>query len=119
MRISATLRDYGRIGMFALRAGALPGGEAILPTRWMEMSTTPSTANPGYGYLWWLGNGHSFAARGIFGQGIFIDPSDSTVIVTHSAWPTPTGAEFSTHRDAMIAAVKEALGRGNVDPGAF
>ena len=107
--ISATLRDYGRLGMFALRAGTLPNGDRTLPPGWMDASTTPSAANPRYGYLWWLGEGQSFSARGIFGQGIFIEPSDNIVIVTHSAWPVPTGREFSAHRGALIAAVKRNL----------
>ena len=109
--ISATLRDYGRIGLFALRGGTSSEGGMALPEGWMEASTTPSASNPGYGYLWWLGDGESYAARGIFGQAIFIDPSDATVIVTHSAWPTPTGTEFSAHRDALVAALKRALDR--------
>ncbi len=33
--ISATLRDYGRIGLFALRGGVLPDGTAVLREGWM------------------------------------------------------------------------------------
>ena len=107
--ISATLRDFGRIGMFALREGVLRNGEQVLPVDWMTESTSPSTGNPGYGNLWWLGEGSSYSARGIFGQGIFVDPSDETVIATQGAWPEPTGREFSAHRDAFFAAMKRFL----------
>ncbi len=113
--ISATLRDYGRLGMFALRAGTLRNGDQTLPPGWMDASKAPSAGNPGYGYLWWLGDGQSYAARGIFGQGIFIDPSDNVVIVTHSAWPVPTGTEFSAHRDALVAALKQTLNETGAD----
>ncbi|MEM8548258.1 MAG: serine hydrolase domain-containing protein, partial [Pseudomonadota bacterium] len=52
--ISATLRDYGRIGLFALANGQLADGTRVLPANWMERSTTPSRGNDGYGYFWWL-----------------------------------------------------------------
>ena len=52
--ISATLRDYGRIGLFALGHGRLADGSRVLPESWMAESTKPSKAYPGYGYFWWL-----------------------------------------------------------------
>jgi len=107
--LSATLRDYGRIGLFALRHGALPDGTRVLPERWMDESIAPSTTNAGYGYLWWLSEGDVYSARGIFGQSIIIDPEEQLVLVTHSVWPTPTGADLSAHRDALFRAVREAL----------
>lgn len=83
--LNATLRDYARIGLFALRAGELPNGERVLPDGWMAESTSPSTGYAGYGYLWWLRDGGAYAAAGIFGQGIYIDPSHNVVIAIHSA----------------------------------
>jgi CubicO group peptidase (beta-lactamase class C family) len=107
--LSATLRDYGRIGMFALRRGVLQSGEHVLPDDWMGASTTPSPANDGYGYLWWLRDGDVYSAQGIFGQAIIIDPDQQLIMVTHSVWPTPTDRDLSAHRDAFFAAVREAL----------
>ncbi len=83
--ISATLRDYGRIGMFALNYGRLPDGTQVLPDNWMEESTTPSKGFEGYGYFWWLPREGEFAARGIFGQGIGINPKENVVVALHSA----------------------------------
>jgi CubicO group peptidase (beta-lactamase class C family) len=107
--ISATLRDYGRIGLFALREGVLPDGTAVLPEGWMAESTTPSKANEGYGYLWWLSDTGAYRALGIFGQAIFIDPEEKLVIVTHGAWPRATGKDLSAHRAAFFEAVTEAV----------
>ncbi|NNL30606.1 MAG: serine hydrolase [Gemmatimonadetes bacterium] len=106
--ISASLRDYARIGLFALGDGVLPDGRRVLPAGWMEASTAPSATNPGYGYLWWLSE-DGYSARGIFGQGVFVFPEESTVVALHSAWPEPVGSDFSTHRDSFIEAVRRAL----------
>lgn len=110
--LSATLRDYAKVGQFALRGGRLSDGTRVLPEGWMAESTTPSTANPGYGYLWWLADDGTYAARGIFGQMIHIDPALDLVVVTHGAWQTPTGREFSEHRSAFLAGLKSELRAG-------
>ena len=107
--MSATLRDYGRIGLFALRGGVLPDGRAVLPPRWMEESTTPSPANTGYGRLWWLRGAGAYAAVGIYGQAIHIDPSRRLIIVTHSVWPRATDPVLAKHRDAFFAAVAHTV----------
>ena len=107
--ISATLRDYGRIGLFALREGVLPDGTAVLPDGWMAESTTPSKSNDGYGYLWWLSDTGGYRALGIFGQAIFIDPEENLVIVTHGVWPRATGKDLAAHRAAFFEAVTEAV----------
>ena len=107
--ISATLRDYGRIGLFAMREGILRDGTSVLPTGWMAESTTPSSSNEGYGYLWWLRGGGAYSAIGIYGQAISINPAEALVIVTLSAWPRATGPEFSQHRSAFFAAVTASL----------
>jgi CubicO group peptidase (beta-lactamase class C family) len=83
--LSATLRDYGRIGLFALNDGVLPDGSRVLPQGWMAASTSPSPGADTYGYLWWLGADGVFAASGIFGQAIRIDPVSKIVIAQHSA----------------------------------
>ncbi|MEX2467294.1 MAG: serine hydrolase domain-containing protein [Gemmatimonadota bacterium] len=107
--ISATLRDYARLGLFVLADGVLDDGRRVLPEGWIAESTTPSPANDGYGYLWWLGDDGAFTARGIFGQMIHIDPARDLVIATHGAWPSPTGEEFSAHRDGFVGAVGRLL----------
>ena len=83
--ISATLRDYGRIGLFALAEGRLADGSSVLPDNWMSESTTPSRAWDGYGYFWWLVSDGVYEAVGIHGQGIRIDTNENVVIALHSA----------------------------------
>ena len=83
--LNATLRDYARIGLFALRDGVLPGGDRVLPEGWMRDSTVPSRGYAEYGYLWWLRASGAYAAAGIFGQGIYVNPKHRVVIALHSA----------------------------------
>jgi CubicO group peptidase (beta-lactamase class C family) len=109
--ISATLRDYGRIGLFALRDGVLNDGTRVLPVNWMRDSTSPSAANPQYGYLWWLQSGGDYAARGIFGQTIQLYSKDNVVIVTHGLWPVATSDEYSAHRMALMNALRLAVAK--------
>jgi CubicO group peptidase (beta-lactamase class C family) len=107
--ISATLRDYARLGLFALRGGRLADGTAVLPDGWMSKATSPSPANPGYGYLWWLHEDGSFSARGIFGQLIHVDPALDLVVAMHGLWPEPVSEERSARRDAFLQRLKAAL----------
>lgn len=84
--ISATLRDYGRLGLFALANGELQDGTQVLPETWMAESTAPSAGFDGYGYFWWLTPPESYEASGVFGQGINVVPEKNLVIAVHSAW---------------------------------
>jgi CubicO group peptidase (beta-lactamase class C family) len=108
--INATLRDYGRLGLFALAEGRLADGTAVLPDRWMLESTTPSTAYPGYGYLWWLGNAGAYRAIGIFGQGICVHPEQNVVVAMHSARAVASEDEDWALQSALCNAVANALG---------
>ena len=64
----------------------------------------------GYGFQWWTCDEGSFAARGIFGQGIFIDLARKLVIASNANWgnnatdPTATAA-----REAFYVAVQQAV----------
>ena len=86
---SATLRDYGRFGLFLL-SGGVAGGDSILPSGWNAEATRPTITD--YGYLWWLGQGGAYAAEGIYGQWIYVNPAEHVVIVVWSAQAKPTGA---------------------------
>lgn len=109
--LSATLRDYGRLGLFVMQNGQLADGTPVLHSDWMRDSTTPSKGFPGYGYMWWLNSNGGFRATGIFGQDVDIVPEQQLVIVTLGAWPTAVGRDLSAHRSAFNAAVKAELAR--------
>lgn len=107
--ISATLRDFARLGIFAMRDGVLADGTRVLPEGWMAESIRPSAGNPGYGYLWWLMGDGSYTARGIFGQQIYVDPAAGLVIAAHSNAPTATGSDYARHLNAVTQALRAHL----------
>ncbi len=94
--ISATLHDYARFGMFVMN-GALVDGKAIVPDDWIANATTKradiNIEGRGYGYQWWTNDDGSYAAQGIFGQGIFIDPKRNLIIASNSNWPRAAAAD--------------------------
>jgi len=107
--ISATLRDYGRIGIFAMQNGRLADGTAILPDAWMKESTSPSNGYDGYGYLWWLVGDEVFRASGIFGQGIYVNRKENVVIAMHSARAAASTRSDTALQVALFAALTDAL----------
>lgn len=107
--INATLRDYGRLGLFALNDGRLADGARVLPEGWMAESTAASKAYDGYGYFWWLGEGGVYRASGIFGQAIFINPEERVVIAQHSARAVASNKEDWALQDAFFAALTKAV----------
>jgi len=107
--ISATLRDYARIGLFAMNNGRLADGQEVLPKGWMKKSTEPSKGYAGYGYLWWLGEDGVYEATGVFGQGIYIDPKRNVVIALHSARPDASKPEDWALQGALFEALAGAL----------
>ncbi|WP_262694638.1 serine hydrolase domain-containing protein [Kordiimonas aquimaris] len=107
--ISASLRDYARLGVFAKREGKLPSGESILPDGWMEKATTPSKGFAGYGYKWWLLGDDAYTASGIFGQMIYVDPKRDIVIAVHSNAPAAVGTDYHKHYRAAAEAIAKSL----------
>jgi CubicO group peptidase (beta-lactamase class C family) len=97
--ISATLRDYGRFGLFMLNGG-VARGDSILPSGWVREATTPKVLRGGapleYGYLWWTATtpasrrDSAFMGVGIHGQTLYVNPAAKVVIVLWGARPHPT-----------------------------
>jgi len=50
----ATARDWAKLGEMLRRKGRAPGGEQLVPQRWVEAMVTPSPASPHYGLQTWL-----------------------------------------------------------------
>jgi CubicO group peptidase (beta-lactamase class C family) len=111
--LQASTRDFARFGLFILN-GARVNGQSIVPEGWLVEATTQRTdigrPERGYGYFWWTYADGSFAARGIFGQGIFIDPKRKIVIASNADWPAgATDRVASDAREAFYRAVQRAV----------
>ncbi len=89
--LSATLRDYTRFGKFLLDQGKIDG-QQVVPEGYVERARTRTVINGesvDYGYGLWPLHGNSYAAIGIFGQYIFVDPDQDLVVTIWSAQPKP------------------------------
>jgi CubicO group peptidase (beta-lactamase class C family) len=111
--IQASTRDFARFGLFML-GGAIVDGKAVLPDDWIAAATTKQAdigfPGKGYGYQWWTYDNGSFAAQGIFGQGIFIDPKRKLVIASNSNWPRATDYEtVGAQRETFYKSVQAAI----------
>ncbi|MDH1293636.1 beta-lactamase family protein [Comamonas terrigena] len=113
--LSATLRDYGRFGLFLMGGGKV-GNEQLLPAGWVADAGSPKMVDGkpvDYGYMLWpipksqgTPNEGAFEARGIFGQHVYMNPRENTVIVVWGALPKPTGKNTINDNDFFAAAVQ-------------
>jgi CubicO group peptidase (beta-lactamase class C family) len=106
--IQAATRDYARFGLFVLA-----GGVGQVPDDWFANATIKQkdigAPGFGYGYQWWTFDTGETTGRGIFGQGIFIDPKRKLVIASNSNWPRATGQEFDAPRVAFYRQVQALI----------
>ncbi|WP_407875378.1 serine hydrolase domain-containing protein [Qipengyuania nanhaisediminis] len=94
----ASAMDYARFGEFLRNHGRAPGGEQLVPRRWVEAMVTPSPVSEHYGYQTWLNRpepdlegGHPlfpdrapaslFAMIGHMGQYVIVSPDQRVVLV--------------------------------------
>jgi CubicO group peptidase (beta-lactamase class C family) len=110
--IQAATRDMARFGMFVLGNGMI-GGKPVVPADWFALATVKQAdigaPGYGYGYQWWTYDDGTFAAQGIFGQGIFIDPKRKLVIASNSNWPTATDDTKEQSRERFYRSVQSAI----------
>ncbi|MEP3889194.1 MAG: serine hydrolase domain-containing protein [Hellea sp.] len=119
----ATARDYARLGELYRNFGHY-NGHQIIPEQWVVDSThstkphlqsgeNPASNNDfGYGYQWWLLDGHEgeYTAMGVYNQFIYVNPTRDIVIVKLSA-----NSEFgvrddqSSYRDQETISLLRAL----------
>lgn len=103
--LNATARDMARFGQLYADGGRNLAGEPLVSEAWVRASVTPDAPhlmpgrdNPlhdwpmGYGYQWWIpenqpadGRG-DFSAIGIYGQFVYVNPSERVVIAKTSAY---------------------------------
>ncbi len=112
--IQASTRDMARFGLFVLGGGRI-GESQVVPADWFAQATTRQAdigqPGRGYGFQWWTYDDGTFAAQGIFGQGIFIDPARNLVIATNGNWPVASRDDYWAGREAFYHAVQGALDR--------
>jgi CubicO group peptidase (beta-lactamase class C family) len=87
---NATVRDWARFGQMMLDEG-VANGRRIVAAEWVRQSTRPSDPEEprrrGYGLQWWTMGGNAYAAIGLQGQYVYIDPTTRTVVVKLSYFP--------------------------------
>jgi CubicO group peptidase (beta-lactamase class C family) len=103
--------------------GARVNGQSIVPEGWLAEATSTRTSigqpGRGYGYQWWTYEDGSYAGRGIFGQGLFIDPKRKLVIASNANWAGGArDAAASAAREAFYRAVQQAVDEERAAPAA-
>jgi hypothetical protein len=120
--LSAGLRDLGRIGLLMLNSGRL-NGKRLFPEKVVQNIRSGGDkrafAKAGYRTLeggsyrsmWWVfHNKHgAFAARGVHGQTIYVDPTAEMVIVRFSSYPSAKNAKIDPTSLPAYQAVAEYL----------
>jgi CubicO group peptidase (beta-lactamase class C family) len=109
--LSATLRDYARLGTVMLHQGK-KGDLELFSKQWLDSATAKlyqtDEKSGGYGYLWWSYPNGSYTAIGIFGQMIYVNPQKNLVIAQIAAWPKATSKELVAQRRAFVEAIESA-----------
>ena len=127
---NATVRDMARFGQLYAEDGRNFAGEQLVPAEWVRASVTPDAPhlmpgrdNPlhdwpmGYGYQWWIpenqpptGRG-DFAAIGIYGQFVYVDPVANVVIAKTSAYEdyNESGEEMEFEAMEAFRAIARSL----------
>ncbi|MFM7348506.1 MAG: serine hydrolase domain-containing protein [Erythrobacter sp.] len=114
----ATARDWAKFGEFLRLKGRAPGGEQLVPQRWIEAMLTPSPRSPQYGFQIWLNRPlpkgeesplfpdrapHSlFSLIGHMGQYVMVSPSQRVTLVR-------LGHSDAPERKAMLQEAADVL----------
>lgn len=120
--LSAGMRDLGRIGLLMLSGGQI-NGQQLFPKEVTEniraggnkeafVKAGYKTLKGGsYRSMWWIfHNEHgAFAARGVHGQTIYVDPTAEMVIVRFASFPTAKNAQIDPTSLPAYQAVAEHL----------
>ncbi|MCK4922981.1 MAG: serine hydrolase, partial [Bacteroidales bacterium] len=101
--------DHARYGLLFLNNGKWKE-EQLISKDWIEKAVTSSSANPSYGYMWWLNKGsrkmenvpeNVFFAAGFGGNYIVVIPDENMVIVTRWLEPSKLGEFLTLVMDAV------------------
>ncbi len=129
--LQSTCPDLARFGTLFAQGGRWDGRQ-LLPEAWVSQAVGESSQplNAAYGLLWWVnrkgsvelpGGGHAdqlvprareelFAAQGLGGQVVLVDPRSDTVVVRLGSGEDTGSAEY------QISDAARVVTEGNVDP---
>jgi CubicO group peptidase (beta-lactamase class C family) len=103
---SATLRDWGRLGLLLADGGARDGKQ-IIPAEWVKAASSPQGIVSHYGYQTWVSKRPGvFYLRGLRGQAVDVHPASRTVVVHTAVYPLRTSREV---QDNFLEAVLKGL----------
>ncbi len=120
--VTAGLRDLGRVGLLVVNGGVVDG-RRLFPTQVVEsiraggdktlFSTAgyPTLAGWSYRSQWWVSHNPNgaFAARGVHGQTIYIDPAAEMVLVRFASFPKAQNARIDPTSLPAYQAVADYL----------
>lgn len=124
--LSVSLQDYARFARLYLNEGSY-NGEQILPKDWVRDSLDASAeySKPGanhdaynaigYGYQWWVPEGEEgeFMAIGVYGQWIYVNPSNRVIIVKTSADPDFMEKDYELKHVEFFRGIASEIASGN------
>jgi len=118
---NASLRDYARFGKLVLDGGRV-GDTEVVPEYWIESMRsgepekfgspyTEITPEGAYRRFWWIRDvaRGDIAARGVFGQLIYIDRKSDLLVVKLSTWPDYVIPAFTIDTFRAIDAIRMEL----------
>ena len=120
--LSASLRDLGKIGLLMLNEGKF-NNQQLFPKEVVEEikkgGDKKAFAKAGYKTLeggsyhsmWWIfhNQNKAFAARGVHGQTIYVDPTAEMVIVRFTSFPTASNTQIDPTSLPAFEAVAKYL----------
>ncbi|MFN4020870.1 MAG: serine hydrolase domain-containing protein [Erythrobacter sp.] len=114
----ATARDWAKLGEMLRLKGRAPGGEQLVPQRWVEAMVTPSPVRANYGFQIWLNRALAqgedqpllpdrapdslFSLIGHMGQYVLVSPQQRVTLVR-------LGHSGSEERKAMLQQAADVL----------
>lgn len=121
--ISAGLRDLGRLGLLMLNEGTI-NGKRLFPAAVVrkikaggdrtKFAGFPTIPNGSYTSQWWVFHNENgaFAARGVHGQTIYVDPAADMVLVRFASFPqAPNGVIDPTSLPAYEAVARYLMSK--------
>lgn len=118
--LTAGLRDLGRLGQLMLNEGEI-NGERLFPAEVVsrirqggdqsKFGGFPTIPNGSYTSQWWVFHNENgaYAARGVHGQTIYVDPTAEMVLVRFASFPTAANGRIDPTSLPAYQAVADYL----------